>query len=429
MLASPCDSNANVQPDTNYPPFTRAFSRELPPALLFGSGLTLVGVMRAFGRAGVPFYVAACPPGFHTHSRWYRTCGPDPANPRPDQLCAYLHKLPLNRAVLVPCSDDWAQAVANLPADLRNRFAVIVPCASAVETMVDKWRFAQFLTQQGIPHPATELLCSKSQVELLAPGRLQGQILKPISSVEFVSKHGLKGFLLDNQADACRAISKVEFPILLQEYIPGPPTASFFLDAFVDRQGRVAACFARRRLRIYPNKLGNSTLMESIPLQSVPAARDILNRIIAAAEYRGILSAEFKYDHRDGLCKIIEINPRPWWYIEFAARCGVDICALAYCDALGMTISPVESYRVGQRCVFFLNDCRAYRHLRRLGMLNLWSWMKSCLRAEDALFQLSDPMPFLALAMQIIRGNPRGTIATTASQLEHAAPPNTVLAK
>ena len=33
--------------------------------------------------------------------------------------------------------------------------------------------------------------------------------------------------------------------------------------------------------------------------------------------------------------KILEINARPWWYVELASRCGVDVCTMSYRDAFG----------------------------------------------------------------------------------------------
>jgi len=59
-----------------------------------------------------------------------------------------------------------------------------------------------------------------------------------------------------------------------------------------------------------------------------------------------VFSAEFKFDERDGLFKILEVNARPWWYVDFAARCGVDVCRMAYRDALATRSSlsrPIRS--------------------------------------------------------------------------------------
>jgi D-aspartate ligase len=389
--------------DTECPSETHALAEELPPALVFGRGLTLLGVMRQLGRAGIPLYVVGTEKGFHTRSRWYRSLGEYPLRTEPHTLAPFLRQLPLPGAVLVPCADDWAQAVSNLPRNLQDRFLSVTPASAVVETMVDKWRFAEFLRRTEIPHPRTELIADRAEAEILPRSEWQGKILKPLNSVEFSHKHGVKGFLVNSVDEALAALRKVDFPIMLQEYIPGPATASFFLDGFVDHRGRMLACFARQRLRMHPEKLGNSTLMESIPLERVQGAREIMNRIVSATDYTGIFSSEFKYDERDRRYKIIEINVRPWWFVEFAARCGVDVCRLAYRDALGLPVSSVETYDVGRRCTFFPNDCRAYRTLRRTGTTSAWSWLKSWIGAQDALLELSDPMPFAAFVGETLK--------------------------
>jgi len=60
-----------------------------------------------------------------------------------------------------------------------------------------------------------------------------------------------------------------------------------------------------------------------------------------------VFSAEFKFDERDGLFKLLEVNARPWWYVDFADRCGVDVCGMAFRDALGEEIEPVTGYKLG----------------------------------------------------------------------------------
>jgi len=381
-------------------------SGNAPPALLFGTGLTLLGVMRVLGRAGIPFYVVGKHDGFYTHSRWYR-CLPGTASALPNNLASVLERLSVSSAVLMPCSDDWALAVANLPSSLRNRFPVTTPAPETVQTMVDKWRFAQFLAWRSIPHPETELLESRQAAENLPARNWHGKLLKPISSVEFTRKHNLKGFLVNSREEGLARARQIDFPVLLQEYIPGPPTASFFLDGFVDHEGHRLACFARQRLRMCPEKLGNSTALLSVPLAKVHGAVEIIERIIASLAYKGIFSAEFKCDERDHTYKIIELNARPWWYVEFAARCGVDVCSLAYRDALGLSSAAVDRYQVGRRCVFLPVDFHAYRTLRPTQKLSLWSWARSWLGAQDALFELSDPRPFFAFVSNLVRRRKR----------------------
>ncbi|MBV8050204.1 MAG: hypothetical protein JOZ80_03395 [Acidobacteriaceae bacterium] len=296
----------------------------------------------------------------------------------------------------MPCSDDWLRATINLPPTLARRYYTSIPAPEVVESMLDKWKFAQLLRRTGTPHPETILLQSPDDVHKLPEHYFGNRIFKPESSIEFAAKHGVKGYLVHSRVEAFAVANNIDYPIMLQEYIPGPPTDSYFIDGFVDRTARVCARFARRRIRMYPPDLGNSCLTVSIPVAQVHDAIVNLDRLLEQAHYRGIFSAEFKNDSRDGLFKLLEVNARPWWYIEFAARCGVNVCSMAYADALGCLVEGVEAYTVGRSCTFLPYDIHAYRELRGKNDLHLLAWIHSWARADDALFSLRDVGPGLS---------------------------------
>ena len=372
--------------------------------LAFGGGLTLGGVLRIFGRAVVPIYAVCAQGDFAAHSRWYRQPpmrGSE--NLKPAELAAFLRALPLHEAVLMPCSDDWLQAVVALPSSLMNRFRSSLPRAEIVQTMVNKWRFAELLERSCTPHPRTVLIHSCEQLQEMSEKDFDGAIFKPLSSIEFAAKYGVKGYLVRSQAEALKLAPRLEYPIMLQEYVPGPPTESHFIDGFADRRGRICARFARRRLRMHPSDLGNSSLTASVPLSDIGGAVAILEQLLATVPYRGIFSAEFKRDPRNGLFKILEINARPWWYVEFAARCGVNVCHMAYRDALGLPVEPVHEYEVGRRCVFLAHDIRSYREMCKQGVLGLPSWFHSWVGSDGALFAWDDPGPALACAHDFVK--------------------------
>jgi predicted ATP-grasp superfamily ATP-dependent carboligase len=181
--------------------------------------------------------------------------------------------------------------------------------------------------------------------------------------------------------------------MVLQEYIPGPPTNHYFIDGFVDRDRIVKALFARQRLRMSPPDFGNSTMMVSVPLSEEDAAIETLKTLLADIEYRGIFSAEFKRDERDGTFNLIEVNARPWWYVEFAARCGVNVCELAVRDALGERVPTISKYATGRRCVFPYYDLEAVRAEMSAGRLGILGWALSWLGPYQPVFRWSDPLP------------------------------------
>jgi D-aspartate ligase len=148
----------------------------------------------------------------------------------------------------MPCSDDWLSAVANLPASLGRRFPASVSRA-AVHAFMDKWHFANLLNSLHLPHPQTHLLCSSDELAAL-DFAFDEAILKPLSSVHFVSRRGVKGYPVRSHAEVLAALGGFDFPIMLQEFIPGPANNGYFLDGFRDRKGHIGALFARQRLRM-----------------------------------------------------------------------------------------------------------------------------------------------------------------------------------
>jgi len=86
------------------------------------------------------------------------------------------------------------------------------------------------------------------------------------------------------------------------------------------------------------------TITGAVCNAEVGEAIGVVEALFEATRYRGVFSAEFKFDHRDDHFKILEVNCRPWWYVEFAGVCGVDVVEMAYRDALGLPIHTVGPY-------------------------------------------------------------------------------------
>jgi predicted ATP-grasp superfamily ATP-dependent carboligase len=142
--------------------------------------------------------------------------------------------------------------------------------------------------------------------------------------------------------------------------------------------------------------------METIPVSEAAGAVATIRTMLARLGFVGVFSAEFKYDDRAQVFKILEVNARPWWFVEFAARCGVNVCMLAYREALGLPISSVNSYPIGRRCVYLGQDFKAFRR-EYPRVASLGRWIKSWLGADEALFARDDPAPSIAYFAGLIR--------------------------
>ena len=369
------------------------FASQSEPALLLGCNVSnCLAAVRALGRKGIPLAVAGVRGGLVSKSRWFKPW-PTEAEPRPETLTQALSAAEIPAGVLIPCTDHWVRAVASLPT--AGRFRWSSPSHRAAETCLDKGQFAKALERLDLPRPNTLI---PESGPLPAWSELTGYFVKPRDSSAFFARFASKGFRFSSAEEAEKVIrlcSESRLEILLQEFIPGPPTAHHFLDGFMDRHGRIRALFARRRVRAQYGELSNSSCLVSIDIEPMRDAAENLERFLRDIGYRGMFSAEFKLDRRDGRLKFIEVNTRVWGDMGLALRCGVDVVQMAYKDALGEDVQPVLDYKVGQHWINLHRDRVVARDLIRDRQLTWGAFGRSWMRASFDLLSLSDPGPAL----------------------------------
>lgn len=376
------------------------------PVLIFGAHIAALGVLRVFARRGIPAYVVDDTSNVIVRSRWYRSPGRTLAESSDsDALARYLESLPFPRAVLIPCSDQWALAVAGLPAALRERFRASVSPREAVEQFVDKDRFRALVDRLDLPRPRTLLVREPGDLDRATDEDLANGFLKPTESHRHNRRFGTKGFFVESRDAATRLVEQASaagITFMLQEWIPGKPGRTFLIDGFVDRAGEIRAMVARRRVRMDPPRLANTCSDVTIPIADVADCLPALRTILAATDFRGIFNIEFKLDDRDGQFKVIEVNPRPFWLIGHIERTGVDLPWMAYLDAQGLPIPEPAPYQIGRYGMYEIPDAtailRAWTSLRRPEGPVFASWG----RGDRALFWWRDPLPAVSGVWQIV---------------------------
>ena len=376
----------------------------LTPALVLGSGVTALGVIRSFGRRGVPVLATARAPDVAASSRWHRAAPPMEDS---EELAEYLTRLPVEAAVLIPCSDGLAAQTAGLSGALAERFPASVARPETMRALLDKERFACLVREAGVAHPRSFEIRSSGDLAAVPGDVWRSAFLKPRDSQSFFARFGVKAFAVRSPEEAARRLREIKdggFEVIVQEYVPGPSSNHYFVDGFADRDGRLRAVLARRRLRMFPPDFGNSTYMVTVRPEDAAGAVEGVRRLVEHTRYRGTFSAEFKRDERDGTFRILEMNARPWWYVDFAARCGVDVCRMMYDDALGKEVPDVESYAVGQSLVYPYYDFFACRALLREGRLGLVAWGRQWVTAVQPIWSWDDPMPGVRAVERWLRG-------------------------
>jgi len=380
------------------------------PAIVMARGPTALGILRSLRMAGIPAYVA-CPPGdIVTHSRWYR---PTPGALRWDgqpgeHALAALRAMPLEKAVIIAGADDAALWLADLPStDLGERFLVSTSSRDAQALLQDKAVFAGYLAAAHIPHPRTYRIACLDDIDAIPFETMDRVFIKPVNSQRFSDVTGVKGLWVDRPEALREAWARLHaqgFSLMAQEYVPGPASEHFFVDGFRGGDGAYGGVFARRRLRMSPPDFGNSSCCHSVPLAILPEAVRQLRRLLDGLDYRGIFSAEFKRDPRDGVFRIIEVNTRAWTYVEFAARCGMNVCEMAWQDAQGLPVTRAShDYPEGVACVDLYHDIPTVLALRQRQRLPWLAVLGQWARAQLHTFRWDDPRPALHFVHGILR--------------------------
>jgi predicted ATP-grasp superfamily ATP-dependent carboligase len=376
-----------------------------PVVIVFGAHITALSVIRAFGRTRIPVFVAGGNRTTIRRCRWYRPVpGTDvDENAGPDRIAAMLRALPFARSVLFPCSDRWTIALASLPGDVTCSHVPVAARPEVVRILVDKQLFAQAAAAHQVPAPRVLV---PGQLDAIGEDELHHFFIKPRNSQQFSDRYGVKARQLHGRRHAADLLSELAaagIDVLLQEFIPGPPTAHIFLDGYVDRSGTMRACLARRRWRMYPREFGNSTLSATIARDEVAPAVESLQRLFDGLGYSGLFDAEFKLDARDGTFKILEINARPWWQLELTAAAGLDVCTMAYRDAIGQPVSTHSTYRIGTTWVNPVPDLTAWWTGRKQGDRTGGFPIRNWFTGPNTICSWDDPMPAIDEIARFLR--------------------------
>ena len=159
------------------------------------------------------------------------------------------------------------------------------------------------------------------------------------------------------------------------------------------------ARFTHQRIREYPISGGPSTLRESI---ADPLVEKMAEKILRALDWFGVAMVEFRYDPRDGLPKLMEINPRFWGSLPLAVYAGVDFPYWLFCLAMDWPIPEAREYPLGKRCRWILPGdlLHFFKNPKRFQMTPSFFRFFDKNTAHD-FFSWSDPGPALGRVMTL----------------------------
>jgi predicted ATP-grasp superfamily ATP-dependent carboligase len=294
-----------------------------------------LSVVRSLGLAGLEVHAAA-------HKRngaalYSRFVAKRFILPTPEELLGLVRGG--RYACVMPLEEETVrllQADRDIPPGL-----VALPPIESLRIASDKlatWRLA---VEVGVPVPRSAQGVAEALAELTFP-----MIVKPLHS------SGSRGVVrVTNEAQLIARESEIATrfgPTFIQEALPASG-AGLGVGLIADR-GHVLNAYAYRRLREFPVSGGPSTLRETV---ESPELIRHAEPLMQALDWTGVAMVEFKTDVRDGVARLLEINPRFWGSLELAAVAGMNFPWMLYKLTKGEPVERVAA-RAGVRCRWLL---------------------------------------------------------------------------
>ncbi len=286
---------------------------------------------------------------------------------------------------LLPMEEETLLLLAKYHSEISQYTYLLSPDLKKIEFVRDKKNLMEFAETHGIPMPRTFFVPPTPEPYKVqgygpeshvvqgspAPDVVQGLPLNsfPIPAVikPRISSGSFGIAYVKKTEDLIPSYQRVhqQFPFpLIQEWIPDGG-GTYGLSALFDEASNIKAAFVHKKLRMYPVQGGPSTLREGV---EHPQIMELGLSLLKSLNWVGVGMVEFKVDPRDGIPKLMEVNPRFWGSLQLAIVSGVDFPYLILRMARRESFEPILRYKVGKRCrwlllgdiLHFLNNPRRF---------------------------------------------------------------------
>ncbi|MBI5102987.1 MAG: hypothetical protein HZB33_14310 [Nitrospirae bacterium] len=370
---------------------------EMPVVVLLGLDATGVAVGRILAARGVTVYgVEFREDSIAGYSKYIK---PPPFGHKVvlsgdllEQLLGFGKSFDI-KPVLIPADDLFIDFISTNYDVLTEVFQAQGSLSPAVcPRFLNKRDFYRLCEEYSVAYPGTIFLRGDEKPDDIADKFRFPLILKPNLIHKWKEYLGGRKVIEINTSGELKDIFNSHRSIIgdsmIQEVIPGGEDALYLFKGYFGRDGRLQGSFTGRKLRQYPPNFGTASLAES--LRNADVER-ISVTFLETLRFHGICGSEFKYDARDGVYKMIEINIRPQTWEDLTRIAHRDIIWTAYCDLAGLQVPEQGPQEEGVKWVYLTRDIfSAIWHMKH-GNTDVISWLKSYKGIKtDALIDFDD---------------------------------------
>lgn len=380
------------------------------PVVVVNCKLAALGIMRSLGSMGIPLYGVDADrwsPG--TVSRYCKnqfSMDLDEANPQKflDYLLEIGEKIG-QHSILIPTSDETSFFVAEYNEQLSRYCLFPGNKPVLIKELISKEGMYKLAKKHGVPTPFTVFPRNLDDVLAYVEDTAFPVMLKGIHGNRLEVRTGERMLIVRSRDELIEKYKLLEDPeqpnLMIQEYIPGSDDQIYIFNGYFNEKSECLAAFTGHKIRQAPIHVGCASLGACKWNQKVA---DITIEFMQSLGYQGILDIGYRLDPRDGLYKVLDINPRVGQAFRlFTDEKDMDVVRALYMDLTGQKIYPIIP-REGRRWVIEDFDIVSSLHYHWEGTLSFGEWLRSFRNMEEgAWFSWKDPLPFLMMITGLLK--------------------------
>ena len=264
-----------------------------------------------------------------------------------DSLLRYLARHPVD--MLVPVGDSGTELVARHQDALRRYTRLALPPYAVFRAGRDKILTLQAAARAGVAIPRTWYPEGQALTEIAREAPYPCLIKPAISA-------GARGITVVRSAEellgSFAAVDSQFGRAFVQDFVP-QTGMQYKVDMVVGKNVRPLAAVAYEKRWYYPPSGGSSVLNRSV---SRPDIICLAARVLTELGWYGFCDFDFIEDPRDGVVKLMEINPRYPESLRVVYAAGVDVGEIAFQLAHDREPPPQLGYQVDRWARFLPGD-------------------------------------------------------------------------
>ncbi len=375
----------------------------VPVAVIDRDGYEGVSIARTLGRLGVPMYLVGhkgiSTPGWSSRY-WSRKVRWDFSLPEQDSVAflldfgAQIRTTHGARAILLTQKDWVAIFIERNSAMLQEQFLFPQPVPGVIRRLSNKWELHLLAKEHGIPTPATAYPASPDDAAEFVESTALPIVMKAadpyVADQTSTTMIDSRQELIDELGH--RQAAGGPLNVVLQEYIPGEVDTVWMCNGYFAPTRGYTVIFTGRKLR----QLWATGIASLAVCQPNETVATHTQRLMDAAGYRGCVGIGYRYDRRDGLYKVLDVNPRVSGVFRlFVGTNDMDVVRACYLDLTGQE-PPVTALQPGRQWMLEDHVFFAERTGLRSDSGRVAEWIRSARGVQELhWFAADDPVPMV----------------------------------